>query len=94
MSIQAHRIDRLDYGPTTFKPLEDGRFMDWLELNSFGPVYDALPGGTGRLDISVEVLETALVEFTDMNPELRKAIERDIAWAATNGAQYVMYDCF
>lgn len=92
MSVRAHRVRKIEYNGESFNLSFDEDLVDFLDAED--RLFDQLnEDGCGFAEISVETLERALTEV-NLEPETKKAIEKDLNWAKENDQDWIRYYFF
>lgn len=92
MSVRAHRVKKMELNGVSFNLNLDEDLVNFLDQED--RLFDQLwEDGCGLAEISVETLKKALTEVK-LDPETRRAIERDINWAEKNDQDWLQYYLF
>ena len=91
MSVRAYRINKIESEDVaSFNIWHNTELMEFLVSNG---MYNALnEDGNGTIEVSVELLQTAIADLT-LDDYTKEAILKDIAWAKEQKAEYIMYSC-
>jgi len=94
MSIRAHRVEEIKTAGESFNLWHDKPVVEWLMGNT--SFFDSLNCECcGLTEVSVEDLERMLSGVgEEIDPGVRKMIERDIRVAVKKGDDYVVYYCY
>ena len=97
MSVRAHRIIEIktEDSYSSFNLWQDKKLMEFMDTEA--DFYSHLTSdGTGITEVSVEVLEKAVAQASELelDTDTIANLKKDIAWAKAHNEEFVQYYCY